>query len=440
MQEAWIGRERTAQPFRSLWADTAIAAPELHTLEGNYTCDVAVIGAGFTGLVAALTLAEQGLRVVVVDAANPGWGASGRNNGQVIPGLKLDPDEVVAALGSALGEPLIQWAGAATDFVFGLIERLKIDCVPVRRGWIQPAYTRRSHALVADRSRQWNARGADTRVLEREELQALLGTSVFDSGMLDPRGGSIQPLSYTRGLAIAALAAGSSIFAYSSVQRLTGKPGTWLLATENGTVAAEHVIIATGAYGDSLIPGLDTAFIPIRTAQVASRPLPAETLATILPHRHVASDTRRLLTSFRISPDGRLVMGGASATGGAHKDALARHLHVAAAEIFGHLPPISWDYCWSGYLALTNDHLPHIHQPRETLHVGLGCNGRGIAVSSGMGHMLARRILGAKAQDLPIVTTAMRHYPFHSFRNLGIAAATAFKRLQDRSDRRKSAP
>lgn len=420
---------------RSLWAATAIPAPPTTALSGDVSADVAVVGAGFTGLVAALHVAEAGLRVAVVDAEDIGWGASGRNNGQVIPGLKLDPNEVVRKLGQERGEALVRWSGSAPDLVFDLIARLGLDCAPLRNGWIQPAYTYGALETIESRNEQWARRGAVTRILCKSELDSLLGTPAFVGGWLDERGGSIQPLSYARGLAAAAQARGATLYSRTRARRLEREGSAWTLRSDGGSVRAEHVIIATAAYSDSLVPGLKRSVIPVRTAQVATRPLSEGQLSCILPQRHVASDTRRLLTSMRISPDGRLVMGGAGATGGPHKERLERHLHDAAAELWAHLPLMRWEFGWSGYLALTPDHLPHIHEPARNILVALGCNGRGIAVSTGMGILLSERARGTAVGDLPIPIRTVRGIPFYELRNIGIVAATMFNRVQDRIER-----
>jgi glycine/D-amino acid oxidase-like deaminating enzyme len=423
---------------RSLWAATAIAAPPTAAAQGDRKADVAIIGAGYTGLSAALHLAERGLDVAVLEAAETGWGASGRNNGQVIPGMKLDPDEVEAHYGTETGGRLAKWAGDAPALVFDLIERHAIVCAPVRSGWIQPAYTRAAVRTIEARWSQWARRGADVHLIDAKDLPALLGTEAFFGAWLDRRGGSIQPLSYARGLAAAAIKAGARVFTRSMVVSMQRDAAGWTLKTPAASIQARHDVVATAAYATDLVPGLKRSFVPVRTAQVATRPLTPNVLKTILPGRQVASDTRRLLTSFRISPDGRLVMGGSGATGGPHLVSLEGWLHRAADELFGRLAKLNWDFGWSGYFAVTTDHAPHIHEPDPSLLIALGCNGRGIALSTAMGRLLAERILGRDARELEIPITRMRPVHFHAFRKIGIAAATAAKRAQDAADRRRS--
>lgn len=437
MTERTLMGEIVAMPD-SLWAATAIPAPPTPSLKGDVCADVAILGAGFTGLAAALALAENGMSVAVLDAAEPGWGASGRNNGQIIPGLKLDPDDVVARCGERGGEALVQWSGDAPARTFALIERHKLPCHPVQAGWIQPAYAERDVAVIERRQAQWRRRGVNAVMLDRAALPEILGTPAFFGAWLDPRGGTIHPLNYVRGLATAAISAGARLFTRSHVTRLSRANETWRFETADGRLDAPRAIVATNAYTEDLVPHLRRSIVPLRTAQVATRPLPERARRAILPGRQGASDTRRLLTSFRLSPDGRLMMGGSGATSGAHNESLLRHLHRSARELFAHLGPLEWEYGWSGYLALTPDHLPHIHEPERGMVVALGCNGRGIALSTEMGRMLAERMLGWSAVGMPLPVTPIRAVPFHSVRHPVLTAATAAKRVQDKFDRARS--
>lgn len=431
---AALGGEEPAMP-PSLWARIATAPRATPALEGGVAADVAVIGAGYAGLAAAIALAQAGLQVVVVDAAEVGWGASGRNNGQVIPGLKLDPDELVSRFGSARGERLAAWAGAAPDQVFGLIERHAIACDALRKGWIQPAYTARSLATIHSRCAQWARRGASAATVERRDLEAILGTPAYVGAWIDERGGTLNPLSYARGMAEAAIGLGARLFTRTSALALARNGSHWSLATPRGSVRAAKVFVATAGYADELVKGLRRSMVPVRTAQAATAPLDERRLATILPGRQGASDTRRLLTSFRISPDRRLVMGGAWATGALDDVPLLPHLHKAGGALFAHLGTLDWEFGWSGYFPATSDHMPHLHESGDGIYCALGCNGRGIALSTALGTLVAARISGVQEADSGLEPTPMARVLFHRFRNAGIALATAVKGVQDRADR-----
>jgi glycine/D-amino acid oxidase-like deaminating enzyme len=211
--------------------------------------------------------------------------------------------------------------------------------------------------------------------------------------------------------------------------------GRWRVTAPDGALTCENVLLCTNAYGSN-IEELRATVIPLRTAQVASEPLPENKVATILPHGEAASDTQRLLTSFRITADSRLIMGGASATAGDESQSLIGHLHLAAARRFPQLGNIRWAYGWSGYLALTRNHLPVIQRHADGLYAGIGCNGRGIAMASLVGELLAGLVSGSSEADCAVpVTSARRMARFH-LRRPGVALAVAANRLFDNLERK----
>ncbi|MFL5139208.1 MAG: NAD(P)/FAD-dependent oxidoreductase, partial [Microvirga sp.] len=211
-----------AEPFPlepSLWAATAPPAAPTPPLEQSSSADVCVIGAGYAGLSTALHLAERGVEAVVLEAHEPGWGGSGRNGGQVIPGLKYDPYELVEKFPER-GEELVAFAGSTADAVFDLIARHKMDVPHLRAGWIQGAHTPDAIEAVRERAEQWAKRGAPAEFLDKAATERHLGTAQYGASWLDRRGGAIQPLAYARGLAKAALKAGAAIHGGSRVTAL----------------------------------------------------------------------------------------------------------------------------------------------------------------------------------------------------------------------------
>jgi glycine/D-amino acid oxidase-like deaminating enzyme len=414
----------------SAWS-AAEPLPATRPLEGDRRADVAVVGAGYTGLSAALHLAERGADVVVLDAAEPGWGASGRNGGQVIPGLKDDPDELEKKFGVDVGRRMWQITGGAADFVFELIARHKIACQAHQSGWISAAPTAAAMATLRARAEQWQRRGAPVDLLDRQRVAELTGTTCYAGGMLDRRAGALQPLAYVRGLASAAKAAGAVIHGRSRATRLEAQAGSWRVVTSAGAVTASTVILATNAYTDDLWPGLRRTVLPVQCYQVATRPLQDDVRRRVLPGGQAVSDLRRILFYFRLDPEGRLLMGGRGPLDDAGDPALFARLEAAATRFFPQLGAPQWEHRWSGRVALTADHLPHLHEPRRGVLIGLGYNGRGVAMATVMGKLLADRALGASPAELGWPVTPITPIPLHAWRLPVMALVVHWKRFQD---------
>ena len=417
---------------KSLWAATATPAISYPRLAGDVAADCVIVGGGFTGLSTALHLAARGLKAVLVEANEPGWGASGRNGGQVIPGLKLDPSELRARYGEERGRRLTATVGATADLVFDLIDLHGIDCNARRGGWIQGAPGPKGLAEVRNRAKEWAALGADVSVLDRDEVGARLGGGDYVGAFLDRRGGTINPLSYARGLARAAAAAGAVIHGDSPAVALERAGQRWKVSTPAGSVTASHGVLCTNAYTDRLWPGLAESVVPVLSSVVATEPLSDNLRKAILPRREGVSETRRVLNWFSIDRDGRLIFGG-RASQRETDDPLA--FSPVLSRLRSLLPILGeprLQFRWAGYVALTTDHVPHLNELAPNLYAGLGYNGRGVAMSTMMGKLLAERVAGAREQDIPLPPTPIERIPFHGWRATAIALAIGWKRLQDR--------
>jgi glycine/D-amino acid oxidase-like deaminating enzyme len=416
----------------SLWAATAPAAPPTPPLAGSRRADVLIVGAGFTGLSAALHLAEAGAKVCVLEAHEPGWGASGRNGGQVNPTLKHDPDELVRLYGAARAEPLIDAVSRSADLVFELIERHGIDCQPVRKGWLQVAYSQQHIAAMHARAEQWARRGAATQMLDRNEVAARLGTDAFAGGWLDGRAGGIQPLAYTRGLVRAAQAAGASVHGGSTVTALERRGTQWHATTASGaSVVADQVLIATNGYTGGLWPGLSRTVLAANSFIVATAPLQGAAAHAILPGGETASTSQRLLLYFRKDAQGRLLMGGRGHFADPAGPADFAHLERSLELLFPQLGPLQYEYRWAGRIAVTRDFMPHVHTPAPGLTIALGYNGRGIALATSMGRHVAARLL-QPGTDFPYPVTPLQPIPLHGLQRFYIAAGVAWYSLLDR--------
>jgi glycine/D-amino acid oxidase-like deaminating enzyme len=413
---------------RSLYADTARPAVPTPRLDGDRTASVAIVGAGFTGLSTALHLAERGVETVVLEANEPGWGASGRNGGQVNPGLKHDPDTVVRDFGPDLGARMVALSGGAPDLVFRLVERHQIACGALQSGTIRSAITVQGADEVRASAQQWILRGAPVEVLERDSVGAATGTNRYHAAMLDRRGGQVNPLGYARGLAQAAMLLGATVHGDTEVTRLQKVRRGWQVHTPTGIVTAEKLVLATNGYTDDIWPQLRRSLVPLFSAIAATEPLPQDVVDRVMPVRSSLYEIGRITVYYRFSPDNRLLIGGRSVQKDVdHPDAL-RYLSDYATRLWPVLRGVTWTHGWSGRVAYTPDHYPHIHEPDPDVLICLGYNGRGVAMSSAMGPQLANRILGG-AIDMPVTT--IKQIPFHALWRSGVAAGIVYGRIRD---------
>jgi glycine/D-amino acid oxidase-like deaminating enzyme len=416
----------------SLWAVTAAPDRDWPALEGTVHADVAIVGGGYTGCAAALALAERGAKAALLEANLIGWGASGRTGGQVIPGLKYDPDELDAMFGPELGPRIVTAIGSVCDEVFGLIAKHAIACSPVRNGWLQPAFSPRTLALTARRAGQWARRGADVAVLDAAQMAELVGSDAYLGGWVDRRAGHLQPLSYARGLAAAAQRAGAEIYVRSPARTLARQGTRWRLATPRGEILADTVLIGTNGYTDALWPGLARTVVPMVSFQAATGPLPPELGQRILPEGHCASDTRRLLWYFRRDAQGRLVMGGRAPFREDLGPADAIHLRAAVDRLYPQLRGVPFEHYWAGRVAMTQDSFPHINELAPRLWAGLGFNGRGVGLATLFGRWLAELALGARPAAVPFPVTTLKPIPGYVFARTVARALARYYRLRDR--------
>lgn len=424
-------------PFSDpVWRKPQAASRFQSLFAGGGRVDVVIVGGGIMGLSTALHAARSGMSVQVLEAGDIGRGASGLNGGQVIPGLKYDPAWLLAHFGPERGEALIDFAASTADAVFELIRDEKLAVPFVRNGWIQAAHTEAALKAAANRDRQWRARGADVELLTEAEIAAMTGARGYLGGWLDRRAGVIDPLAYTSELARVAVAAGVGIAERQKVVKLVNAGGVWRVSTESGTeLQAKAVVLATNAYTDGLIPGLAETIVPLHSFQIATAPLPPKLAATILPEGQAVSDSRRILVYYRKSADGRLVLGGRGRMALPTSASDWAHLERALRRLYPGLSNVAIEKRWFGRVAMTPDHLPHIHEPEQGLVAVVGCQGRGVGLMTALGERIATYLSNGDARQLPFPLTPIRPIPFHAFRQVGVAATIAWYRLLDALER-----
>lgn len=425
-----------ADPFPlspALWVATAPPPPPTAPLAESTMADVCVIGGGYAGLSAALHLAERGVRTVLLEAGEIGFGASGRNGGQVIPGLKADPDEIEVRYGAAAGRALVAFVADAADRVFRLIAAHRMDVPHVRQGWIQSAHAPALLPVIARRAAQWQARGADVALLDRATLADHLGTDRYCGGWLDRRGGALQPLAYARGLARAALAAGARLHTETRAVAIRREGGAFRVATAGGPeIRAAQVVVATGGYPGDLVPGLRQTAVYPNSFQIATEPLGDNLRRTVLPYGQVSSDTRTLLLYFRLDHEGRFLIGGRGRYREPRGPADWAHLERAVARLFPQLAGVPIAHRWCGRVSVTRDFLPHLHEPEPGLIALIGCMGRGVALQTALGAAIAEALATGDRAAIPLPIVPIRRLPLHALHELFVAALVAWYRLVER--------
>ncbi|CCE09766.1 conserved hypothetical protein [Bradyrhizobium sp. STM 3843] len=416
----------------SLYADTAVAPVATPALEADQHVPVAIIGGGFTGLSTALHLAEQGVQATVLEAQEPGWGASGNNGGQINPGLKHDPDKIEADFGTDLGRRMVAFAYGTTNFTLDLIRRYQIPCEARQNGTLRAAYNEAAASGIRSTAEQCIRRGMPVKLLNRSELREMTGTDRYLCAMLDSRGGDLHPLSYARGLARAAIAAGASVHGETPALSLSRDGSRWRITTPRATLHADKVLLATNGFTDDLWLGLRRTIVPVFSSIAATAPLSDEVARAIMPTRSVLYESGHITVYYRIDQHNRLLMGGRGPMRWIKSPTDISYLVRYAERLWPQLKGVAWTHGWNSRLAITADHYPHVHEPADNLLVSLGCNGRGVALSTAMGAQLARRLIGGTKAEIDMPISAVKPIPLHAFWPVAVTATVLSGRMRDR--------
>jgi len=356
--------------------------------------DVAVIGAGYTGLAAARSLARAGASVAVLERHRIGGGASGRNGGFVLPGYKADLAGIVRRVGPARARALFEVSLGALDFVERTVRDEGIECHWGRPGSVTLA-AKPGHLAGLRAEQELLARvfGHQTVLLGPGEVRGEIGSSRYYGGLLDETAGALHPAEYLLGLAAAAGRAGAILCEQTEVTGLARIGTGTRLETPKGAIEARDVLLATNGYSGRLVPWIARRVVPVGSFIIATAPLDPAVAARLIPRKRVLSDTKNLLYYFRLSPDGRMVFGGRA---GFRPEALERSLGLlrkGMVEVFPELSDCAIEYGWGGTLGFTLDQLPHAGR-REGLSYALGYCGHGVALASWLGDQVGAALAG----------------------------------------------
>ena len=364
--------------------------------------DVAIIGAGFTGLSAARTLAKRGAKVAVLEANTIGWGASSRNGGMVLTGMKLDVGTLAKRYGMEMTRRMYADSLASIDLVEQIVRGDNIECDFSRCGHLEVA-CKQSHFDSYARSVDVIARefGHKLRIIPRSQLQAEIGSAIYFGGMVDETSAGVNPARYVSGLASAALKAGACIYENSRVQEIskTSKNGAggFEVKTSRANISARDVLVATGGYTSSATPGLRKKIIPIGSYIIATEQLPESFARELSPRNRMIYDSKYYLYYYRLTPDNRILFGGRAAFFPETKDTIRRSTEIlrrGMVEVYPQLRDTKIAYAWGGTVDFCFDTMPHAGQI-DGIHYALGYAGHGVAMATHLGAKVAEKICGS---------------------------------------------
>jgi len=414
----------------SYYAATVAAARDRPALAGEVPADVCVVGGGFTGISAALNLAERGFQVVLLEAERIGWGASGRNGGQICTGLGAGLARVSKWLGPDDARKIFALAEEAKAIIRERCARQGIDC-DLTWGYFHGAPKRRHlEALRLEQAELAEVYGdRDTRLAEdAAAVSDYVASPAYLGGLWEGGAGHLHPLKYCLGLARAAEEAGVRIFEDSRVEALELKSGDQPGAlTARGRVSAGALLLCGNAYLGGLAPALQAAIMPLGSYIGCTAPLGAARARALIPGNDAVSDQFHLLNYYRLSPDHRLLFGGRVGTAAPGPAELARSLRRKMLGIFPQLEDVSFDYVWGGDIALTRARTPHLGRLGKNVYFAQGYSGQGVALSGLAGKLLAE-VVGGQAERFDLFTRLPhRNFPGGNFPGGRLLAAPALR-------------
>ena len=393
----------------SYYAASANPSPERPSLQGSHETDVCVIGAGYTGISTALFLLEHGFRVTVLEAAKVGYGASGRNGGQIVNSYSRDIDVIEKTLGPDQARLLGDAAFEGGRIIRDRVKRYDIQC-DLKNGGVFAAFNEKQMNHLRAQKQLWERYGhSELQMLDTAGIRDVVNTDLYVGGMLDMSGGHIHPLNLVLGEAAAVESLGGVIHEQSRVIRVDqGKSP--VVHTEHGQVTAKFVVVAGNAYLGNLIPQLAAKSMPCGTQVVATEPLSPEVARSLLPQDYCVEDCSYLLDYYRLSGDRRLIFGGGVVYGARDPADVVSLVRPNLVRTFPQLKDVKIDYAWTGNFLLTLSRLPQVGRIGSNIYYSQGCSGHGVTFTHVAGKILAEALRGqAERFD---AFAALPHYPF----------------------------
>jgi gamma-glutamylputrescine oxidase len=393
---------------RSYYAATANPAPQRPPLAGEASVDACVIGGGLTGLSAALHLAERGYKTLLLEAEQVGWGASGRNGGQINTGLRKGPSELIALFGRARARELFAIGEEAKALVRELIARHAIAC-DLKPGSLYVAYKKSDPAWMAEEvellHKEFGHEAA--RLLSKAELEERLGSRRYHGAIADASAAHLHPLNYTLGLAAAVEAAGARICEKSRALEIA--PG--MVGTAGGRVKTRFVILGCNAYLGGLEPRIAGMIMPISNYILATEPLGEAGAAALIRDDVAVCDTKFVVDYYRLSADRRLLFGGGETYSFYPPSDIAGFVRPHMLKVFPQLAGMRIDYAWGGQLAITMGRLPHFGRLPGDVFFAQGYSGQGLALTSLAGKLIAEAVSGSAERFDVFARLPHRRFP-----------------------------
>ncbi len=377
----------------SYYAASAHPAPKRPAFEGEATPDVCIVGAGYTGLSAGIDLAAKGHQVMILEANRVGWGASGRNGGQIVNGLNAGLDTVERRYGAATARFVASLVKEGGEIIRERIAKYAIDC-DLRDGNLFAALTDRHMRGLVEKQTLWRRYGIDDfELLEAVAIRRHVATDIYAGGMLDPTGGHLHPLNLALGEARAFEAEGGLINEESRVERIEAIGGAPVLHTARGVIRPRRLILAGNAYLGKVVPELDTRVMPFSTQIIATEPLGARGQA-LLPTGVCVEDVRYVLDYYRLSADRRLLFGGGTVYGGTDPADIKAKILPNLEKVFPGLKGVGVDYAWSGNCAISFSRVPQMGRLGPNAYYAAGYSGHGVVGSHLFGRIIASALDG----------------------------------------------
>ena len=392
-----------------------------------------IVGGGYTGLAAARVVAKSGASVVVLERERLGWGASSRNAGQVLTGLKLDPATLVARFGAAHARRLFQISLESIDALDTLIASEDIDCDLERTGHVQAA-SKPSHFDAFRDEQALLATVFDHRVelVTAADQHSEVDSDAYYGLMIDERSEALNPARLVEGLAAAAARAGAALAEGARVRRVARAGSRWIVTTDRGAIDARDVLLATNGYADEAAPWLQRRLVPIGSYIIVTAPLSPADASMLMPRRRMAFDSKHFLHYFRVTRDGRLLFGGRAEFGRPTAETTLRCADILRREmgaIFPALASTRIEYGWGGNVAFTRDQLPHAGRLRGAYYAGGYC-GHGVAMATFLGALIGRRLVG-ESFDHPLLDDRLPAIPLYWGTPWFLPLAGAYYKLKD---------